>query len=164
MVLLSGAPPAVGGFMNPMLGTHLGDARGSRKRGAVQGCGGGMRDAAHSTEMRRGAEPQPSLRRALESSSPTLLQLFETKPRFASRALGGGMASGEGAGRPGGLRQRQRHVAEYIFSHQRNAPDIARRHFTDTTHSLHWLWVCVWVRDAARLLRCKKVCFARLVA
>ena len=31
-------------------------------------------------------------------------------------------------------------------------------------HSLHWLWVCVWVRDAARLLRCKKVCFARLVA
>ena len=36
MVLLSGAPLAVGGFMTPMLGTHLGDARDSRERGAAQ--------------------------------------------------------------------------------------------------------------------------------
>lgn len=61
MVLLSGAPPAVGGFMIPMLGTHLGDARvtqGAAVSGAAQGCVvcGEMRDAAQSTEMRRGAE------------------------------------------------------------------------------------------------------------
>ena len=74
------------------------------------------------------------------------------------------MASGEGAGRPGGLRQR--HVAEYIFSHQRTLQTL-RADTSPTLLTLHWLWVCVWVRevrDAARLLRCKKVCFARLVA
>ena len=55
------------------------------------------------------------------------------------------------------------YTLDFISTRTLQTPDCAQS--ADTSHySLHRLWVCVWVRDAARLLRCKKVCFARLVA
>ena len=104
MVLLSGAPPAVGPLKTPMLGVHLSDARHSRNesgavQGAVMGCaiallrGGELsgRGRAQADLARdRATPPTPSRGRGYKRAADDRWWLYED--------VGGGRRGSGGVG------------------------------------------------------------------